>query len=191
MGLEINYSYDDYENITLVDNDKEYKFIIKKQEALIEADDFNNIQEYVKTIKNLRPHVYKFYSKDHSFYQEFDMVYSFKLPIKIIQPSKVFIDKDIVEKIGDNIDDENAYFPVNIIDNEYVLLDGHARLYCINENYVKMVNVYISDYKNHVPELAYVCREGNITKISDVNVLKHEEYEMYWNNFKETFNIEE
>lgn len=189
MKLNVKYFYDDFENIIIEKENKEYKFIIKKQEATVIANDYDNIEEIVEFVRKLRPHIYKFHSPNNTYYQEFDIVYSFKLPIKIIQPSKFFIDKNIVDEIGDTINEENMYFPVQIINDEYVLLDGHTRLYCLNENYVKMVNVYLYKAEPHISDFVYIAKEGNIKNISSVHVLDHEQYELYWNQLLDQFNI--
>ena len=189
MNLNVDYFYDDYENIIIKKDKIEYKFIIKNQEATVITNNYDDIEEIVQFVKKLRPHVYKFHSPNNTYYQEFDIVYSFKLPIKIIQPSKFFIDKKIVDEIGDNINENNVYLPVQIINDEYVLLDGHTRLYCLNENYIKMVNVYLFKAEPHIPDFVYIAKEGNIKNISSVHVLDHEQYELYWNQLLEQFNL--
>ncbi len=189
MKLNVKYFYDDFENIIIEKENKEYKFIIKKQEATVIANDYDNIEEIVEFVRRLRPHIYKFHSPNNTYYQEFDIVYSFKLPIKIIQPSKFFIDKNIVDEIGDTINEENMYFPVQIINDEYVLLDGHTLLYSLNQNYVKMVNVYISDYKEYIPDFVYIAKENNIKSIDKLDLVNHDDYNKYWNEFLKQFNI--
>ncbi len=189
MKLNVKYFYDDFENIIIEKENKEYKFIIKKQEATVIANDYDNIEEIVEFVRRLRPHIYKFHSPNNTYYQEFDIVYSFKLPIKIIQPSKFFIDKDLLEKIDDKIDKNNVYLPVAIINDEYVLLDGHTLLYSLNQNYVKMVNVYISDYKEYIPDFVYIAKENNIKSIDKLDLVNHDDYNKYWNEFLKQFNI--
>ena len=187
MRLDTKYLYDDFENIIIKKDNVEYKFIIKKQEAIVLANNFDNIEEIVNYVRDLRPHIYKFHSPNNSYYQEFDTVYSFKLPISVIQPSKFFIDKKIVDEIGDNIDENNVYLPVQIINDEYVLLDGHVRLYCLNQNYIKMVNVYLAKAEPYIPDFVYIAKEGNIKNISSLHVLEHDQYEEYWNQFLDQF----
>ena len=84
MRLDTKYLYDDFENIIIKKDNVEYKFIIKKQEAIVLANNFDNIEEIVNYVRDLRPHIYKFHSPNNSYYQEFDTIYSFKLPISSI-----------------------------------------------------------------------------------------------------------
>ena len=190
MKAIVKYLYDNNETIIIEINKNEYKFKIKNDDAIIEYKNSVNVIEATNLFNKLRPYISRVHTKNNEFYQEFDKVHTFKLPIDILQPSKMFIDEEILNKIDDDLDDNIIYFPVAIINDEYVLLDGHARLYKIKENYVKMVNVYIADYDEYIPDFVYICKEGNIKNIKNIHVLKHEEYELYWNQFLEQFNIE-
>lgn len=189
MKTIIDYQYDKFEIINVKIDDILYKFDIKGQSAIVSTSDYKYIEDAVKKIKEKRPYVYKYHSLNNDFYQEFDKVFTFKLPINIIQPSKFFIDKEILDKIDEDIDEENVFLPVAIINDEYVLLDGHARLYALNENYIKMVNVYIEKYEDYIPDFIYIAKENNIKNIKNLDVLEHEEYEKYWNEFLKQFNI--
>jgi hypothetical protein len=187
MKASIDNIFGKNEKIIITIDDNKYEFIINKQEAIVEFLDNKYIIDATKIVKNMYPHIYKFHSKDNSYYEEFDQVYSFKLPINIIQPSKFFLNKDLILKIDENINPENIYLPVSIINDEYVLLDGHHRLYALNENYIKMVNVYIKEYSKEIPDYVYIAKEGNIKNISQLHVLEKDEYEKYWNEFLKQF----
>ena len=189
MDYRIEYIDGKNEKIIITIDDLSYEFTIKNQEALINYTDSKYVLEAVNLIHDKRKYIYKYHSKDNSFYQEYDYVYTFKLPIKIIQPSKFFIDKDVLDRIDEKIDENNTFLPVAIINDEYVLLDGHARLYALNENYIKMVNVYIDDYKEYIPDFIYIAKENNIKNISNLDVLNHDDYSKYWNEFLKQFNI--
>ena len=189
MKANVNYLYDNDEIIIIEIDKNEYKFIIKNDEAIVEYKDDIHIMEASNLFNKLRPYISKIHSKNNEFYQEFDKIHTFKLPIDILQPSKMFIDENVLDSIDEDIDENIVYFPVAIINDEYVLLDGHARLYKIKENYVKMVNVFLAEYDEYIPDFVYICKEGNIKNIKNIHILKHEEYELYWNQFLEQFEI--
>lgn len=189
MKIILDYEYDKNEIIIVKIDDISYKFDINGQSAIVSTSDYKYIEDAVKIIKEKKPYVYKYHSLNNDFYQEFDKVFTFKLPINVIQPSKFFIDKEILGKIDENIDEENVFLPVAIINDEYVLLDGHARLYALNENYIKMVNVYIEKYEDYIPDFIYIAKENNIKNIKNLDVLEHDDYEKYWNEFLKQFNI--
>lgn len=168
--------------ITIIDDNNEYhyEFCIKGNEALIITDDIKYIEDAVNEFRSSNLYISKFYTEDRNFYQQFDEVFTFKLPIKVIQPSQFFIDKELLEIIENNMHPDMIYIPVAIINDEYVALDGHTRLYALLQNYEKLVNVYISDYKSHIPDFVYICKEQNILNVSSMPVLSHEEFEKYW-----------
>ena len=189
METKIESFYDKNEIIKITIDNIIYEFIINRQDVIVNTNDYKYIEEASKIIKKNYPYVNKIYSKDNSYFEEFDYVYTFKLPIKIIQPSKFFIDKDVLDKIDDNFDEDNIILPVAIINDEYVLLDGHVRLYALNQNYIKMVNVYIKNYEEYIPDFVYIAKENNIKNISNLDVLEHEEYLKYWNEFLKQFGV--
>ncbi len=189
MKIDIEYFYENNEIINITIENIKYEFIIHKQEALVNTTDYKYVEDAVNKVHELRPYIYKFHSNDGKFFEEFDVVYSFKLPIKIIQPSKFFIDKDVLDKVDENLNEENIFLPVAIINDEYVLLDGHNRLYALNQNYVKMVNVYISKPEYYIPDFVYIAKENNIKNISSLDVISHEDYVKYWNEFLKQFGL--
>ena len=167
------------------DNNKEhyYEFNLRGDEAIIKFSDLDYIEVAVKAFRKYNKYIYKFSTNDKSFYEELDRVFTFKLPIKCIQPSEFFIDKERLEVIENNLDDDNIYIPVAIINDEYVALDGHTRLYAMNQNYSRLVNVYIDSYSEDILDFIYIAKEHNITTIAQMPVLPHDEYEEVWGGF--------
>ena len=172
-------------NCFTVIDDKEYyyEFCIKNNEALIKTNDLKYIENAIDEFRFYNLNITKFYTNDNSFYKEFDYVYTFKLPIKILQPSQFFIDKDKLKIIEENINFDSINIPVCIINDEYVILDGHTRLYALYENDYKMVNVYIDKAFSHIDDFVYMAKENNIFNIKNLVKLSHDEYDKYWNKF--------
>ena len=114
---------------------------------------------------------------------------TFKLPIYCIQPSKFFLDKDKVEYLENHYDLETVCLPVDIIGDEYVLLDGHHILRAmINADY-KMVSVYMEKSNQITNDLVYICKENNVSKISSIPLLSSDEYDKFYEEFNKSFNI--
>lgn len=171
--------------ITIIDNNCNYyyEFVIKNNEGKIITNDTKYINEAIEEFRYYNKYISIFRSEDGSFYKAFDPIFTFKLPIYCIQPSQFFIDQDKLEIIENYMDDDKIYLPVAIIDDEYVLLDGHTRLYALHKNYNKLVNVYIDTPFEGINDFIYIAKENNIFKISNLNVLTHEEYDKLWNGF--------
>ena len=96
---------------TVIDGNKEYyyEFNIRGDEATINASELTYIEAAVNEFRKYNKYVYKFRTSDSSFYLEFDKIFTFKLPIKCIQPSEFFIDNSRLEIIENNLDDDNIY----------------------------------------------------------------------------------
>ncbi len=161
------------------DIDTHFEFDIRGMEALIKCDYLPYINEAIDEFRKYNKYVNVFYNEDRSFYKAFDEIHTFKLPIKVIQPSKIFISNSSLEAISKHLEDKEVYLPVTILNDEYVLLDGHARLYAkMNEDF-KMVNVYLDDDFPSLDDLVYMAKEQNILNIKGVKLLSNEEYDDY------------
>ena len=78
---------------------------------------------------------------------------------------------------------EEIYIPVTIINDEYVVIDGHTRLYAKALEDFKMVNVYMNEHEPIVDDLVYMAKENNINNILKCEVISNEDYITYWNGF--------
>lgn len=160
-----------------------YEFVPNSAEALILCDSLEYVEEVIQEFRFYNFHITVFYNQDHTLYRSFDPVFTFKLPIKIIQPSQFFIDEEKLKVIEEYIQPEEIFIPVTIIHDEYVCLDGHTRLFYLYKNDSKMVNVYMDKPFPYIQDFIYLAKENNIFNISGLKLLSHEEYDIYWNGF--------
>lgn len=168
--------------------DTHFEFDIRGREALIKCDYLPYINEAIDEFRKYNKYINVFYNEDRSFYKAFDEIHTFKLPIKVIQPSKFFINENNLKAIENYLEDKEVYLPVCIINDEYVLLDGHARLYAkYNEDY-KMVNVYLDDEYNNLDDLVYMAKEQNVCNITSLKVINDDEYKEYMNFINNLYN---
>lgn len=172
--MNINKIYND-DNIKYIINDNEYEFIIKNNEAIINYKNINYLEEIVNEFHLLHPNIYYYHTNDYNFEMRFDEVFSFKLPIKIIQPTILFLNDNYLKNIN-NINYDNIIFPVNIINDEYVILKGHHLLHQAQLNNIRMVNVYIKEYDDSINNILYILKEQNIKNITDLEILDEDNY---------------
>ena len=168
--------------ITIIDDDGNkfyYEFEIYNEEALIKYNSILHIKEAINYFRKINKQIIIFYNKDRSFYMAFDKIFTFKLPINILQPSKFFIDEEKLEVCRKYLEDKPITLPVTIIDDEYVLLDGHARARFLLENDYKMVDVYMDEENDFTREYVYIAKENNLFKVSQMQILSHEDYLEY------------
>ncbi|MBE6138022.1 MAG: hypothetical protein E7176_06475 [Erysipelotrichaceae bacterium] len=172
--------------ITINENNQTYyyEFNIANKKALITYNDDTYLDIAIDEYRKHNPIISIFYNKDNSFYKAFDEIPTYKLPISCIQPTKFFLSEEILNNLEEYIDeDDQIYIPVAIIDEEYVCIDGHHRLMYLNRNYEKLVNVYLYKYPSYLNDFIYLAKENNIKSISNVKILKDEEYKIHWNGF--------
>lgn len=167
--------------ITVLDKDTKfyYEFEVNQDKALVKYNSILHIKDAINEFRKYNMQVCIFYNEDRSFYMAFDKVQTFKLPIHILQPSKFFIDREKLDIIEKYLANEQIFVPVDILDDEYVLLDGHARIRYLIENDVKMVDVYMGHITEEIKEYVYIAKENNLFKVKDMEILSHEDYLEY------------
>ena len=175
--------------ITVICDDMKYyyEFNILLDTASIKYSSPLYIEEATKFYHSSNKYIYKYKSVDDSFFMEFDKVFTFKLPISALQPSCFFIVKDRLEEIEEIMDIDKICLPVAIINDEYVLLDGHTRCFAALNNYHKLIDVYIDSYKPEILDFIYIAKEQNIRSIKQMNPLSHKEFIEIWEGFLEDY----
>ena len=196
MEIYIDNKSDFYDNdlknsnlcITVKDNDNfyYYEYHIDDRSAKVRFNDNKYIEEATSFFHDINKYITSIRSFDESYYEKFNEVFTYKLPIKVILPTEFILSKERYENIDKTLKDlDNVYLPVAIIDDEYVLLDGHYRLFILQENLKKMVNVYLDEAEGYIKDLIYIGKEQNIKTIKDVEVVSEKQYKAIWEPFIE------
>lgn len=164
-----------------------YEFLITNKEAEIVCDSLEYLENVVEFFHKEHPYINKYYTKDHSFFMNFDKIFTFMLPINIIQVSKVFLDQERLEKLKNYEEDLQFIFPVQIVEEEYVLLNRHHQLFLANEEGMRMVEVFMSNDFSLSNDYLYLAKEQNIKTIKDMQLISHNEYEEIQEQLKYLF----
>lgn len=175
---------------TVIENKEKYyfEFEINGFEATIKYDRITLVDKVIDEFRKYFGYISIIYNKDRTYYRAFDETHTFRLPINILQPSKFFINKDHLEKIESIIEYKEIFIPVCIIDEEYVILDGHTKVYAKMLEDNKMVNVYLaSDIPDMIDDLVYMAKENNIRTVKQMELLNDEEYSIYLKQLNEGF----
>ncbi len=176
MVIKVNIKKIYNENIIkYIINDIKYEFIINNNEAIINYNNIIYLEGIVNEFHLLHPNICYYHSNDYNFEMRFDKLFSFKLPINIIQPTKLFLNENYIKDIN-NINYDEITFPVNIINDEYVLLKGHHLLYQALNDDIRMVNVYIKEYDESLNNILYILKEQNINNINNLEILDENNY---------------
>lgn len=164
-----------------------YEFILTGSTATIKADTSLYLEKVAKAYHNLHPTISIFKAKD--FYMELESPFIFKLPISILQVSKFFLNQTYLEELKSLPNLPSIHIPVQIIDEEYVVLDNHHLLYLAMSLEYKMVDVYLGTPKEHTKDYLYLAKEQNIKTIQDVKCLPEEHYQKIEQDLQMIFSI--
>ncbi|MDE6945984.1 MAG: hypothetical protein K2P14_02245 [Anaeroplasmataceae bacterium] len=164
-----------------------YEFIINRNEATIISDTSLYYTELIDFFRQDNAFITVFKTKDGSFYKAFDPVFTFKLPLSILQVSTMFLNQNRIQELKPYFNPNDTVIPVTILDEEYVILDGHHRVYLAYEEGMKMVDVYLDEKSPQIEEFLYLAKEQNMKHIKDLSILSNQEYTDLWIAFKEKF----
>ena len=166
-----------------------YEFLPVKNKAEIICDSSKYLEQVVEKYHKEHPYIYEYYIKDKTFFMTFDKIHTFKLPISILQVSSVFLDATLLERLKMYDGEDDVVFPVQIIEEEYVVLDKLHQLYLAFENSCKMVDVFINEDFPLSRDYLYLAKEQNIKTIKDMNIIPHDEYEVIYSHLKDLLNL--
>lgn len=173
----------------VIDNGNTYyfEFIAINNEAKIICDTSNYLENVVTEYHRTHLNITQYYTGDHNFYMGFDPVHTFKLPISILQVSKFFLNQSKLDNLRKHLDFDTLVFPVQIIDDEYVVIRNHHSLYLAWEEGYKMVDVYLDDIPPKTKDYLYLAKEQNIKTVKDMRIISNEEYLLIKKQLEELF----
>lgn len=154
-----------------------YEFLIQDKQAKIITKTKKFLEEITEFHHKTHPYITKYYTTDASFSMQFEEIHQFKLPISILQVSKLFLNQRYLSSLKKYLDPLDISIPVQIIDDEYVVLDRHHELFLALEYGEKMIPVYLDTPKRDIATPLYLAKEQNIRTIQDVKILSNEEYQ--------------
>lgn len=133
-------------------------------------------------------HIIYFYDENMKLIKSFPHKYIFYISLKDIKPSRFLVDIDKVRAIECFIEsEEDIYIPLAKINEHFISMDGHTRLYyAITKGYSK-VRAYFTDLGDYLEGFVEEARKINIYSPYDLKLVSHEEYKIKWNKFCDDF----
>ncbi|MCM1196809.1 MAG: hypothetical protein NC310_07070 [Roseburia sp.] len=168
-------------------NTYHFEFIVKKDEAKILCDTGFFLEEVTKEFHKMHLNIIRYYTENHNFYMSFEAVHTFKLPISILQVSEFFLNQTKLENLRKVLNLDTLKIPVQIIDDEYVVIKNHHGLYLALEEGYKMVEVYLDDINEKTKDYLYLAKEQNIKTVKDMRIISNEEYILIQKQLEEIF----
>ena len=167
-----------------------YEVIPQNKSAKILSDTDQYLEEIANAHHQENPDILFYYTDDHTFTMHFEEIHIFKLPISILQVTKLFLNETYLAHLRNYLDVESICIPVEIIDDEYVILDKHHEVFLAAENGIRMINVYMSTPTKDIQNVLYLAKEQNIRTVQNLKLLSSEEYELITKQLEALFPFE-
>lgn len=171
--------------------DEKYKCsfkIINKDSAIVLFDKEVDIFQLIDEFRFYSEHIINFYEENMELIKAFTPNNIFHITIKDIQPSQFFVDIDKVKAIESFIkSEEDIIIPLTRINDSFVSLDGHTRLYyAVSKGYSK-VKGYLTESGDYLEGFVEEARKRKIYSPYDLKLISHEEYKVKWDKFCDDF----
>lgn len=163
-----------------------YEFEIKQFKATVKSNTNKFLEQVIEEFHffNAVVNEFEYHGK---IIKSYEKKFIIRLPIVILQPSQFFISEEKLKFINDNLLEEDIFIPVALIEDEYVVLDGHTRLYSLYENAARMVNCYFDSYSEYIKDFVYFAKEKGILSVKQMEIVSKEEYEILWHGFCDAY----
>lgn len=172
----------------LIDGVKPVSFhITNSDSATVFFEGTIPIEEVIEEFRFYAEHIILFYDKEGKKIKEFPKIKVFSLLIENIQPSQFFVDEQKIEAVHSFLKENEIYIPVSKIQNQYVALDGHTRLFCAMEKKIDTVWGFEVKPGDYIQDFVVEAKKRNIHSPKDLKKLSHEEYREKWNGFCDEF----
>ncbi len=158
--------------------------IISDSEAIIKGKDKNAYQSLIEEFRFYSPHITVFYDHEGDVIEKFPKVELFSIAIDDLQPSQFYVDEQKIKAISNFINkEEDIIIQACKINDKYVAIDGHTRLYYAYLKGWKIVRVFLQNSQQYVNYFVEEAQKRRIFAIKDMKLLKHQQYQEKWYKF--------
>ncbi len=110
------------------------------------------------------------------------------MQINDIQPSQFYIDQDKVKAVESFIHNpDDIIIQVMSWNDKYISLDGHTRLFLAVQRDYSTVKAVLSEDEEWVWPFVNEAIKRKIRTPKDMELLSHEQYEIQWNEYCDSF----
>lgn len=163
-----------------------YEFEIRDFKASVIANTDKYIEEVIEEFHFFNAIIFEF-ERNGRLIKSYEPKQIIRLPISILQPSQLYICEEKLKRINDYMLEEEIFIPVALIDDEYVVLDGHTRLYSLYDNAARMANCYFDEYSEYIKDFVYFAKEQGIVSVNKMNVIPKDKYKVLWHGFCDAY----
>lgn len=158
--------------------------IINSECAVIRGKDTEKYLSLIDKFRFNAPHISRFINSDGTRILNFIPTEQFSLPLNLIQPSQFYVSKQKFQAVSSFIKKpEDIVVPVIRMNDRYVSLDGHTRLYLAHKKRWKKVRAVISCTDDWILQFVEEAKKRCIYCPCDLQLVSQEEYEIFWNAY--------
>lgn len=170
------------------DRDTRYFFKIKSQEATLHANKQIFIDEVIDEFLFYSGFVTLVKDCDGNILYERKGIKAELFEISRIQPSQFYINERKLMNCRQWIKEKkDIMIPISMIDGKAVSLDGHTRLRAAIDLGYDYVYVYHEKCDEYIYYFVNEAIRRNIFSVSDMDIVKDEEYKFKWHKFCNEF----
>lgn len=157
-------------------------------EAVIRGANRSLYPEIIDEFRFYAPHITKFRDADGALVLEFPAASVLELPLEQIQPSQFYVDESKIAAIKSFIHaPQDIIIQAARLENRYVSLDGHTRLYYAATQGWGTVRAAEAPMDAYISDFVAEARTRGIFSPKDMLLVGHREYEEKWNGFCDTY----
>lgn len=162
--------------------------IIGGNTAEIDYHDYSDITSLIEQFRFYAEHITVFCNTKGDILAELPPVRIFEIDIDLIQPSQFYVDEDKVKAVSSFLSEgKDIVVPVMAKDGRFISLDGHTRLYYAFTQGWKTIRAFETEVNEYVLKFVGEAKRRGVAYVKDMELLKHEEYEVKWNRFCDDF----
>lgn len=179
-------------------NDLPYEIeIINENSAIIHGKSMDNIlfNQLIEDFRFYSPQIINYYNEENKLLKTYPNYKKIKILLKDIEPSQFIIDEDKVKAVSEyilkeediiiQVKKDNKYIEYESENktNKYISLDGHTRLFIACQKGFKLIYGIESQSDDYIDGFVEEARKRKVFTPFDLVKVKHEEYEVKWNQF--------
>lgn len=172
----------------LVDGEPYEVEILGRDSAVIRGARQELYSGVIEVFRFYAGHISRFYDSAGELVQEFAPMELFPVNLDAIQPSQFYVDEEKLAAVRQFVRRaEDVVIPVTPEGGRFISQDGHTRLAAAAELRLDKVYAFIAETNDVLYGFVKEARSRGVFTPRDLSVIPHEEYEVKWNRFCESF----
>lgn len=152
--------------------------------AVVRGEARGFYKELIEDFRFYAEHIRLFYDEAGALLAEYPPVARFTVPLRDVQPSQFFVDRDKLEAVKSFITGaRDIVIPVVRQGERYISADGHTRLALAVELGYQAVSAFLTEGGDYLDGFVEEARKRGVCSPYDLKIIPHDEYRVKWDQF--------